>query len=282
MRILLYGGHGWIGTQICRLLDLSDHEYRVAEGRADDEASIRREIHGYNPTHVLCMVGRTHGPGFATIDYLEQPGKLPENLRDNLVAPLLLAIVCTQTQRHFTYLGTGCIFNTTCPEDSAYSETAQPDFFGSNYSIVKGSTDVLMHALPVLNLRIRMPIVDFAHPRNFITKLLSYPKICSIPNSMTVLPELLPIMLDMMQRGLVETVNFTNPGVISHNEILEYYRDCHDPTLAWENMTLDEQDRLLYAKRSNNQLDTRRLVELYPSVTPIREAVKRCIERYAK
>lgn len=280
MRILIYGGHGWIGTQVRQLLEQSFHEYRIAAGRADDEASIRREIHAYGPTHVLCMVGRTHGPGFTTIDYLEQPDKLPENLHDNLVAPLLLAMVCTQFKLHFTYLGTGCIFNTTDPEETAYPETAQPDFFGSNYSIVKGATDVLMHALPVLNLRIRMPIVDFAHPRNFITKLLGYPKICSIPNSMSVLPELLPIMLDMMERGHVGTLNFTNPGVISHNEILECYRDCHDPTLTWENMTLDEQDQILRAKRSNNQLDTSSLLKLYPSVTPIREAVQRCIQRY--
>ena len=44
----------------------------------------------------------------------------------------------------------------------------------------------------VLNLRIRMPITGDYNKRNFITKITTYEYICSIPNSMTVLPELLP------------------------------------------------------------------------------------------
>ena len=41
----------------------------------------------------------------------------------------------------------------------------------------------------VLNLRIRMPITGEPNARNFITKITNYEKICSIKNSMTVLPE---------------------------------------------------------------------------------------------
>ena len=62
-------------------------------------------------------------------------------------------------------------------------------------SIVKGFTDRLMklNNTNVLNLRIRMPINDTYNPRNFITKITNYEKVCSISNSMTVLPDLLTI-----------------------------------------------------------------------------------------
>ena len=51
----------------------------------------------------------------------------------------------------------------------------------------------------VLNLRIRMPIIGEDNSKNFITKITSYDKICiNIPNSMTVLPELLPLVIKMM------------------------------------------------------------------------------------
>lgn len=43
-------------------------------------------------------------------------------------------------------------------------------------------------------------------------------QVIDIPNSMTVLPELLPIALEMAQRKLTGVINFTNPGAISHNE----------------------------------------------------------------
>ena len=77
----------------------------------------------------------------------------------------------------------------------------------------------------VLNLRIMMPIVGESNTRNFITKISKYQKICSIPNSMTVLPDFYPVILDLILNKTTGTLNLTNPGLICHNEILEMYRD---------------------------------------------------------
>ena len=85
-----------------------------------------------------------------------------------------------------------------------------------------------------------MPITDEVHPRNFITKITKYEKICSIPNSMSVLPELIPLSIEMMKNNEIGTFNFTNPGVISHNEILEMYRYIVDNTFKWKNFTIEE------------------------------------------
>ena len=103
-----------------------------------------------------------------------------------------------------------------------------PNFFGSSYSIVKGFTDQLMSLYKdsVLNLRIRMPITGEKNGRNFITKIVNYEKVCSVPNSMSVLPELLPFVIDMMEKGKTGTINLTNPGLISHNEILKLGVSC--------------------------------------------------------
>lgn len=48
--------------------------------------------------------------------------------------------------------------------------------------------------------------------------------------------------------------NFTNPGAISHNEILHLYQLYIDPGFRYSNMTEAEQDLILKAKRSNNEL----------------------------
>ncbi len=69
-------------------------------------------------------------------------------------------------------------------------------------------------------LRVRMPISDDLNPRNFITKIVKYEKVVNIPNSMTVLTDLLPVSLIMSERGLTGIYNFCNPGAISHNEVL--------------------------------------------------------------
>jgi 3,5-epimerase/4-reductase len=283
--ILFFGSNGWIGSKVVDLLNEKNIPILKSTSRADDISSIRKEIQESSTpiTHIMSFIGRTHGvyenEKITTIDYLEKPGKLVDNIRDNLYAPVSLALLCKELNIHFTYLGTGCIFEYDeahqygC-EETGFHEASLPNFVGSSYSIVKGFTDQLMHQLPILNVRIRMPITHEYNERNFITKITNYKKICSIPNSMTVLNELLPLMIELTLRKEVGTVNLTNPGVITHNEILEMYKEMVDPAFTWENFTQEEQNTILLSKRSNNCLDTHVLHEFFPQVKSIRDSVR--------
>lgn len=277
MIILVFGGKGWIGKQFCQLLEKNNHQIVHAQSRADDEAAVEKEILDVKPDRLVSLIGRTSGPGFNTIDYLEQKNKLVENIRDNLYGPIILAMLSKKYNIHLTYMGTGCIFY-GYPE-KGYVESDKPDFFGSAYSVVKGFTDRLMHQFEndVLNIRIRMPITSDDNPKNFIVKIMKYEKICSIPNSMTVLPELLPIMVDLMEKKKIGTFNLTNPGLISHNEILDMVREILDPNLTWKNFSLEEQNKILLAGRSNNFLCTDLLQNLYPNILPIKESVRKIL-----
>lgn len=286
MRVLVYGSKGWIGKQFMELFQETSDEVISGKLRVDETNSLEKEILDTNPTHIVSLIGRTHGVisgrKYSTIDYLEQDGKLVENVRDNLFSPLSLAILCQKHQIHLSYLGTGCIFSgITSDKSQTFQESDLPNFFGSGYSTVKGFTDRLMHLFPeVLNLRIRMPIIGEDHPRNFITKITTYERICSISNSMTVLPELLPLVIDMMQKKRGGTINLTNPGVISHNQMLMYYQTYVNPEFEWKNFSIEEQDKILDSGRSNNYLDTSLLESWYPQVRNILQAVKEICKNY--
>ena len=291
MKILIYGANGWIGQQFLDVLKTSDViNYVSGTARCDNYDDLEKEIASVEPTHIISFIGRTHGKigdkEFATIDYLEQDGKLLENVRDNLFSPFLLATISKKKGIHYTYLGTGCIFtydgSHPIDEVNGFTEKSYPNFFGSSYSTVKGFTDKIMHLYEesVLNLRIRMPITGTKNGRNFITKIATYDKICSIPNSMTVLPELLPIVLNMMQNNITGTMNLTNPGLISHNEILEMYKEIVDTNFTWKNFTKEEQRAIIASDRSNNYLDTNRLQTLYPNVNNIKDSVRKCLHDY--
>ena len=92
MKILLYGHKGWIGQQFAGIVSSTSHSLVGGTARCDDAKAVRAELAAVRPTHVVSMIGRTHGKigdrVWPTIDYLEQPNKLVENLRDNLVAPM--------------------------------------------------------------------------------------------------------------------------------------------------------------------------------------------------
>lgn len=275
---LIYGYNGWIGGQIRELLEYYDETCIEGKSRADSYRTTYSEISTIKPDRIVCTLGRTSGPECSNIDYLELPNKLQENMRDNLHAPINLAMISKELGIHMTYIGTGCIYeyDDTHTEENlkGFTENDIPNFKGSQYSAVKGVTDQLISKFStVLNCRIRMPISEEIHPRNFITKITKYKKVISVPNSMTVLPELLPIMIDMAKNKVTGCVNMTNPDVISHQEILDMYKQYVDPTYQYDLMTYEELSKYTCAQRSNNCLDTSLLTSMY-KVVPIKEAVK--------
>lgn len=304
MKIIIYGHKGWIGGLFTQILESNNTtnketiEYVLGKSRINNVPDVRQEIKDVNPTHIISFIGRTHGTDengkkWTTIDYLEQPGKLVDNVRDNLFSPLVLSLIAKENNIHYTYLGTGCIFEFTeehkkrwYEEYKGFTETSLPNFFGSGYSVVKGFTDQLVNldefSKHVLNLRIRMPITGKVNGRNFITKITRYEKICNMPNSMTVLDEMLPLVLDMMKKGRTGCLNLCNPGMIDHSTILGHYRNIVDADFTWKTFSIAEQDRVLASKRSNNFLDTSKLQEWYPDVVRIEDSVKNVLKSYKK
>jgi len=256
MRVLIYGAKGWIGQQF---LYNTSHTVVVGEARPEDYSAAAAEIAHVNPDVVCSFLGRTHGPGAPTIDYLEQPGKLYENMRDNYLAPIHLAQICEERKIQFVYLGTGCIYTYT-EDKRIFSEEDVPNFFGSSYSIMKGFTNQeIARFSHTLHLRIRMPISKEVSHRNLIDKLVSYPNICSIPNSMTVLDDMWPILDRMIERKTTGTYNMVNPGLAEHQWILEQYRDILKPSHTWTTVSYEKQMDYIKSHRSNNELTTDKL-----------------------
>lgn len=285
MKWLVFGLNGWLGGYVGKILKDMNEEVVGARSRADDEKAVEKELLEVKPDRVISLIGRTYGQGYNTIDYLEQKGKLVENIRDNLYGPFVLAMLCTKHNFFLCSMGTGCIFNCDVEDYcDGYTEEDKPDFFGSSYSTVRGFSDRMMHFFEdsVLNVRIRMPILDIPGPRNFITKIMNYERICSIPNSVTCLPTLIPIMIDMTKKKVTGTINLTNPGVVSHNEILQMVKDIIDPNFTWKNFTLEEQSKILAAGRSNNMLNTDKLLSLYPNVPNAKDDVRNVLYEMKK
>lgn len=124
-----------------------------------------------------------------------------------------------------------------------------------------------------------MPISADFNKRNFITKIANYEKVVDVPNSMTVLDEALPAMIDMAQKKRTGTINLTNPGTLSHNQVLELYKKHVDPSKTWANFTTEEQLKILKADRSNNQLDTQKLQKWCPGMSAAESACEKACMR---
>ena len=268
----------------------------LAQTRLENRESLFAELDAVKPTHVLDAAGVTGRPN---IDWCET--HQVETIRTNVIGTLNLAEACHLKGIHMTLYATGCIFEYDEKHPiggPGFTEEDSPNFFGSFYSKTKAyMEDMLKSYNNVCILRVRMPISDDLNSRNFVTKIVKYDKVVNVPNSMTVLTDLLPISLLMAARKLTGTrslfregvregreaggagrhigipqsplacareahrastpfpshppvyrlfvlahfpgiYNFTNPGAISHNQILALYKKHVDPSYTWENFTV--------------------------------------------
>lgn len=268
-RWLVYGARGFIGWHVMRQLNecFPDDHVDIGYARCEDQEAVGRELVLKKPTHVVCCVGRTRGDECASIDALEEGvDALRGNVWDNLLAPLLLAKQCESHEAHFTYMGTGCIFDDAAAGgQSEYLD--QPNYFGSSYSVVKGATDVLMRTFVTtldegklslaLNVRLRMPVTSDMDPRGFVAKVVKYRgSLCPSRNSITFLDSVLPHVLDYARSGGTGTLNAVNPGPVDHLHVLRAYdrivQPMQDPRLL-ETAIIDKST--LSARRKAERCD---------------------------
>lgn len=136
-----------------------------------------------------------------------------------------------------------------------------------------------------LVLRLRMPVSDDLHPRNFVTKITKYEHVVNIPNSNSILADLLPASILLAEHNETGVYNFTNPGAISHNEVLTLFKKFVRPEFEWKNFSLEEQSKILKAGRSNCKLDCTKLVtklkEYGYEVPEVHDAYEQCFQRMA-
>lgn len=288
--ILLVGGTGWIGPKVALELDYtSDSAARVtnAKFRLQDTRGMWEEIKAVNPTHVVLCAGITGRPN---IDWCETHPQ--ETVSINLEGTVTLAQICNRLGIHLTNYATGCIYtgDATLP----FTEHDKPNFTGSLYSRTKAHAENIQvgaYASTTLVLRLRMPIgEDIDHPRNLVAKLRNYSQLINLPNSVSVLSELLPISCHMTLNSHTGLYNFTNPGAITPAQIMrafdETFPHLTKPWTAVEDTDILFTSKAIVAPRSNCVLSSdslcayatthRYITPPQPAEEAVRDLFKRC------
>lgn len=188
-------------------------------------------------------------------------------------------------------------------EGAGFVEEDAANFDGSFYSSTKSKVEevsrivyciwitrlttrqIMVNYSNALILRLRMPVSDDLHPRNFVTKITKYEHVVDVPNSNSILADLLPASIVLAEHNETGVYNFTNPGAISHNEVLTLFKKIVRPNFEWKNFSLEEQTKILKAGRSNCKLDSSKLVQKLKGygyeVPEIHDAYEQCFKRMA-
>ncbi|KAI1047429.1 hypothetical protein LB505_011741 [Fusarium chuoi] len=281
-RFLIWGGHGWIAGLLKNLLLRQGKEVYTTTIRMEDRENVGKALQVFKPTHVLNAAGCTGRPN---VDWCED--NKAQTVLSNVIGTLTLADECSRRGIHCTVFATGCIYQYDEEHPvggPGFKETDAPNFDGSFYSMTKAHVEPILASFDnILILRLRMPVSDDLNPRNFVTKISQYEFVVDIPNSNTILHDLLPASIILAQNKETEVYNFKNPDAISHNEVLGLFKEIIRPAFTWKNFSIEQQAEVIKAGRSNCQLDTTKLVKKMKAygyeIPEVHEAYRQCFER---
>ena len=224
MKMLIFG-EGYIAHHFLKVFGV---EAEISPLRLEDFSAVKAELELKKPDVVVNCAGKTGRPN---VDWCEDHKM--ETLASNVVAPLILARACEELGLYMVHVGSGCVYD-GYNEGKGFSEEDTPNFEGSYYSRTKAWSERMLKDFKVLQLRLRMPFDSVPSERNFITKITKYAKVISTPNSISVLDDFMKAARLLIEKRAVGIYNVTNPGVITHQEILDMYIELVDPNYRYE------------------------------------------------
>ncbi len=267
MKILIIGGKGWIGSKCAQAWP---DESIISDRKINSVADVVEILENHQPDVVLNAAGIVGQPN---VDWCDSHPR--ETIFGNTVLPIMIAEACQRKNIYLLHIGSGCIYYGYSsdpkgwkPEDPANPEVA--------YTKSKYAADLALSTFDNIGIaRIRMPIDRVPYRANLIDKLASYPKIIDVTNSVTVIEDMLNVFHRLLQLKATGIFHVTNPGAISHREIIALYEKYVDPAHSNEWISEDEliKSGLTKKKRSNNILQSPNLEKLGIQMRPVQEAM---------
>jgi dTDP-4-dehydrorhamnose reductase len=86
-------------------------------------------------------------------------------------------------------------------------------------------------------------------------------------------------MIEMAERNITGTYNFTNPGTMTLNEMLELYKTYIDPSHKWKTVSVEEAKVTMKLERPNSELNVDKLLQLFPNIPHVKVAVENLLKR---
>jgi len=254
---ILVVGRGWVGRKVFDQLILRGHVVTFCPHEKAAETISSNSYHW-----VINCAGMTGSPN---VDACEKKKK--ETIEANAIFPLKLWERCKRADVQFAHFSSGCIY-----EGAIREEFAEPNFFGSIYSLSKGVSDLLLMEERCLLFRVRLPFDDTHNSKNLLQKLYNYSRSGKLVegglNSITDIDEAVENAIDLIERSAIGPFNLVNWGSITTREIA----DMMGLVCDW--YTKEQFGEVTVARRSNCTIPS------YERMSPVKVALEKRILKF--
>lgn len=223
--ILLLGANGYIGSAFAAELTQRGKAY----------LTIRREYYTDQQCFASLLDDRTAGPITLVINcaaWIPQPSvnqcsvgteSMQKTIDANLLLPTMLAAECEKADIEFAHISTACLYDEKRPYSENDAPTRDSRGYCGFYVATKYLSEQTVLEYPKSYVwRIRLPFDRPNNPRNYLTKLATYPELWDHINSLTHRGDFVKAALDMIElKAAYGVYNMVNPGSISARAIVD-------------------------------------------------------------
>lgn len=195
MRLIF--GDGWLGNILAK-----SYGCHISPGEINEVVDIDDTY----DTVINCAAK-------TTIDWCES--NKVETIKSNVSGAVNLAKVCKELGKKYVFISSACIFESEHPHDVKYEDdTPNPKCFYARSKAL--AEELILEANPdTLIIRIRLPLSEIPHPRNTITKLLSYTNLNDNEESVTVIEDMIPVLDELIRKKATGIYHLVNAGTVS-------------------------------------------------------------------
>ncbi len=287
--IYLLGGSGYVGSAYQVLLQRKQIAFRNLR-RADfdyaNQAVLTDLLRKEKPEFLINAAGYTGKPNVDACELHKS-----ECLMGNAVLPGTIAAACADAGVPWGHVSSGCIFTGARPDGAGFTETDTPNFtfrtdHCSFYSGTKALGEEVLARFPNVYLwRLRIPFNQVDSSRNYLSKLMRYPRLLEAANSISQLDEFTAASLACWeQRVPFGTYNVTNPGHITTREVVGLIQKTGVSDKKFDFFSDEAEFMRTAAKtpRSNCIMNSAKLAATGIKLTEVHEAVERDLRRWVK
>jgi dTDP-4-dehydrorhamnose reductase len=265
---------------------LSFRNLRRSEIDYADAGTLRAALQGDKPEFLINAAGYTGKPNVDACELHKA-----ECLLGNAVLPGFISQACEEAGVPWGHVSSGCIYSGDGPGGNGFTERDEPNFTFragpcSFYSGTKGLGEEVLAGHPnVFVWRLRIPFDAVENPRNYLTKLMRYPRLLDVTNSISELDEFVEATLACWTKRVpFGTYNVTNPGKVTTREVVELIRRSGVCRKEFAYFSGEDEFMRTAAKtpRSNCVLNSSKLAGVGIELTPVREAVERDLKGWKK
>lgn len=144
-------------------------------------------------------------------------------IRSNVILPLFLAEMCDRGKVPFAQISTGCLWT----DGKEHDEKSTPQRgFGGHCGFYVGTKLLAEEGVAEMCpkhyiWRVRLPYDELDNPRNYLSKLASFPDVWNQVNSATHRADFAKAVLNLWEaKAPWGTYHITNPGVLNAGDIV--------------------------------------------------------------